>query len=78
MKKIHIFFGILSLAFISCKKDYTCVCSSNFLGSAITVTTQANSSKSSADEWCKSIQSVSETKDGNPSASQLTYVCEIK
>jgi hypothetical protein len=77
MKKIVFISAIFSLSLISCKKDYTCVCSTSVFGTVVSVNTKAKSSKKSATEWCKALGNPTQTVDGSPSASfQLT--CAIK
>jgi len=78
MKKVFFISAIALASLTSCKKDYTCVCSTNVFGTAVSVTTEAKSSKKGAEEWCKSMQNPSETVDGQASTNTLPLSCSIK
>ena len=78
MKKILFISAILSLSLASCKKDYTCVCSADFMGTPVTVTSEAKSSKKGAEEWCKSMENSTETVNGTTTTSSLPLSCAIK
>ena len=77
MKKAFLVSGLIMFLMSSCKKDYTCVCSTSFLGTTVSVTTEAKSSKKSAEEWCNSFEAPSTTVDGAPTTN-LPLNCEIK
>lgn len=65
MKKIVLVAAIASLSLVSCKKDYTCECSSSTSGITFTLKTEAKSSKKSAEEWCKGLQNSTATATVN-------------
>ncbi|MES2681863.1 MAG: hypothetical protein V4635_18360 [Bacteroidota bacterium] len=77
MKKVLFIAAIASLSLASCKKDYTCECSTSFFGTTFLVKTAAKSSKKGAEEWCKGLQTSTSTVDGQPSPS-LPMTCAIK
>lgn len=77
MKKIIYISAVLSLSLASCKKDYTCVCTDNSSGFAVTINTEAKSSKKGATAWCKSFENGTETVDGNSSTPD-PLSCAIK
>ena len=77
MKKLIYLSAILSLSLASCKKDYTCVCSTSFLGITVSANTAAKSTKKGAEEWCKGIQNGTETVDGQATTT-LPLSCAIK
>ena len=58
MKKIFIVFFTLSFILLntSCRKDYSCTCTSVFSGGNYTSVTVAKSTKQDAAAWCSSIQ----------------------
>lgn len=55
MKTKFLFVGLLLGAAVltSCKKDYTCECSVDFLGETITTSTTINATKKDAKEACE-------------------------
>jgi hypothetical protein len=77
MKKIFFISAVLVLSLASCKKDYTCVCTGNILGTTVSVTTEAKSTKKGADDWCKGLQNGTETVDGQSNAT-FPLTCAIK
>lgn len=64
-------FGVIALA--SCKKDYTCECTSTSGSSSSTASTTINATKGDAKEACEAGSS-SATSGG----STVTTTCEIK
>lgn len=79
MKKIVLVAAIASLSLVSCKKDYTCECSSSTSGITFTLKTEAKSSKKSAEEWCKGLQNSTATVNGVSSGSSGDIgTCSIK
>jgi hypothetical protein len=78
MKKLVYIAAILSISLVSCKKDYTCVCSTSVFGITVSVNTEAKSSKKGATEWCKSFENATETVDGAPSTNTVALSCAIK
>jgi hypothetical protein len=78
MKKILYISAILSsLTLVSCKKNYTCECSTDALGIPVSIKSEAKSSKKGAEEWCKSQQNSTTTVDGQ-SEPNLPLSCSIK
>jgi len=78
MKKVLFIASIASLSLASCSKDYTCECTYTASGSTIAVKSAAKSSKKGADEWCKSMQNMSSTVDGQPATSTIPLTCAVK
>jgi hypothetical protein len=58
MAKIFSIFFTLSFIFLntSCRKDYSCTCTSVFSGGSYTSVTVAKSTKKDAQAWCSSIE----------------------
>ena len=77
MKKLVFISAVLSCVLFSCKKDYTCECTSSSFGAGVTVSTTAHSTKSGATNWCKSYQSATETVNDTASAT-FPLTCSIK
>jgi hypothetical protein len=77
MKKVLFISAIVSSLLVSCKKDYTCVCTINVLGTTVSVTTEAKSSKKGATAWCKSLENPTETVNGSASTT-FPLTCAIK
>lgn len=72
MKKLVLFsFATLLVAstFTSCKKDYTCECSTTYNGVTTTASGTVNGTKSDAKEACEK---------GTSSAGGITVTCAIK
>jgi hypothetical protein len=59
--------GVLTLA--SCKKDYTCECSSTVLGMTATASTTINDTKKKAEDTCTA---------GSKTENGVTVSCKIK
>jgi len=78
MKKVLFIAAIGSLSLASCKKDYTCECTSNLFGTTVSIKSTAKSSKKGAEEWCKSQQNATETVDGQVQANLFPLSCAIK
>ena len=77
MKKTLFISAVALLSLSSCKKDYTCECTIPFFGAGTTINVEAKSSKKGAEEWCKSLQTPTETIDGVASPA-FPLVCSLK
>lgn len=69
MKKYLVLGAIVSVAFISCKKDYTCECTANAAGVTSTSTISIKDTKKNAEEDCESAKASLETQYGTGTAS---------
>ena len=77
MKKLFFISAVVLVSLTSCKKDYTCVCTTSVFGSTVTATTEAKSTKAGAKEWCESMENPDETFNGTKQTT-LPLSCEIK
>ena len=65
MKNLFILTVFALVALTSCKKDYTCTCTYDFMGEAVSTSTTINATKADAKKTCE--------------AESITgIVCEIK
>jgi hypothetical protein len=78
MKKMFFISAVLVVSLTSCKKDYTCVCSASILGTTVSVTSEAKSSKKGAENWCKSMENPSETQNGTSTTNSFPLTCALK
>ncbi|MBS1651760.1 MAG: hypothetical protein JSU07_07100 [Bacteroidetes bacterium] len=69
MKKI-LTIAVITLAFASCKKDYTCTCK---VASVTVATIKANSTNNSATAWCSGIQT-----EMNSGSSGTNATCSVQ
>jgi len=65
MKNLFILTVFALIALTSCKKDYTCTCTVDFMGQPISTSTTINATKADAEKACEA---------GNTTG----VVCEIK
>lgn len=73
MKKLVLLAAIVSVGFVSCKKDYTCSCTTTSGGASATATTTIKDTKKNATESCENGTSTSSA--GGVTA---TTTCTIK
>jgi hypothetical protein len=69
MKKVLFLGAFAALGLASCKKDYTCECTTTGMGTSITQTTTINATKKDATTACE---------NGSSSVSGITTTCKIK
>lgn len=70
MKKITLLAAvIIAASFASCKKDYTCECTTSGNGSSITTTSTVNGKKKDVKTACE---------NGSSTFGSVTTVCSIK
>lgn len=75
MKKVSLFIAVVAITaiFSSCKKDYTCECTSTYGGISTSASVTAKMTKKDAKEWCEGYN-VSSTVGGVTSST----TCKLK
>ena len=69
MKKMFFIVGLATICLASCAKDYTCTCSSTYMGETVSSSTTVNGTKKDVKEACDA---------GDSSAAGITVDCEIQ
>ena len=69
MKKILLIVAVAGLAMTSCKKDYTCECTTSGSGTSISTSTTIHDTKSNATTACEA---------GSSSVGGFAVTCKIK
>ena len=69
MKKTLLIVGVLSLFFVSCKKDFVCECTANANGVTSSATVNIKDTKKNAEELCEEAKVSMESTAGSGTAS---------
>lgn len=73
MKKILLIAGVICLGMSSCKKDYTCECTTAYPSGSQTVSFTVNAKKKDADAACTALQTTVQS-----GTTTITQSCKIK
>ncbi|MES2838499.1 MAG: hypothetical protein V4667_13305 [Bacteroidota bacterium] len=52
MKKLTLVLAVVAFAAVSCKKEYTCTCSTTYAGTTYSASATAEMKKKDAEAWC--------------------------
>lgn len=82
MKKTLLIVAVAGLAMASCKKDYTCECTSTSTAGSTTFTSvtsiKAKTSKKDAQAWCDAVPKASTTVNGTAATGGTPPTCTVK